>query len=419
MAIVNAVSTSQSDVQDAVDLAGYGDTVIVPSGASTWSSVLEITKNILFFGAGIGNTVITSSIGDDSDELVRYTPDSTSRSTNGFFRITGFTFNGNSHGSRGVHISNYGSQVLISNIRVDHNRFVECKFQGIRIYGFVHGLVDNNQFHNCYKNVDVYGEDWYSWEDIPLELGTANSLYIEDNEITFDGSITCSGITTGGLGGRYVFRHNTVDNQEDFDVMDMHGNQDPVTAPYSPNGSRACVSAEIYENIITNYRVGSSGGRFLNMRGGTAIVFNNSVPSGPISSVVIDYREEDGSQRFNYLDDPPGYDTIINSYIWNNTYEGAEIFPTALEEEDERWIIQDENYWQYESSFDGTTGIGVGLLSARPSSTTNGVGYWATDTLKLYRVENESWEVYYVPYTYPHPMQGSVNYSTIYIAFTN
>jgi hypothetical protein len=80
------------------------------------------------------------------------------------------------------------------------------------------------------------------------------------------------------------------------------------------------------------------------------------------------------------------------------------------------------------SPFNGTTGMGFGTLANRPSSCTHpvapngenggGVAYWATDQGEwnsmsagpdgqLYRCSaTNTWSVAYIPYTYPHPLQG-------------
>jgi hypothetical protein len=67
--------------------------------------------------------------------------------------------------------------------------------------------------------------------------------------------------------------------------------------------------------------------------------------------------------------------------------------------------------------FNGTTGMGFGMLANRPTTcTTNalesggGVGYFATDQGAqgtLYRCSaTNTWTTHYTPYTYPHPLQA-------------
>jgi hypothetical protein len=91
---INAPTASLFDVSTAVAAAHDGDTVKVPAGTATWTSTLNIAKNIALVGAGEGKTIITEnlsrsgspplisvSLNHDSPASIQYS-----------FRLSGFTF---------------------------------------------------------------------------------------------------------------------------------------------------------------------------------------------------------------------------------------------------------------------------------------------------------------------------------------
>jgi hypothetical protein len=377
------------------------------------------------------------------------------------FRLTGCAF----YYAAGNATTTFNGSVAITGlsqaIRVDHNHFNFINDQSLTLSGCEYGVIDHNFFDhrktqvtvrhpNCNGETDGWGDQTWA---APSNWGSSQFIFIEDN--TFNGNATVQG---GGAandcdhGGRLVFRYNTL-NSANFQVHEMEGR------------GQGCRAYEVYSNTVNTPNVENS---FAYLRTGTGLLWGNTTtgvkvfvsahndrsetinagfPPPPTSwgkcgttlgpSAWDGNTDSTGYPCFNQLgrgqgdllanafpiavDSVTGTITFPNEalepiYVWNNTYSPPRGNPYLLWntyaqeigsiQENRDYYLQLPN-GNEPQSFDGTAGVGSGLFSARPAACTPLVGYWATDTQKLYLCTTlNTWTTFYTPYTYPHPLQG-------------
>jgi hypothetical protein len=447
--VINAASCARADVQAAINLAQDGDTVMVPAGSCTWSGEITIhDKSVTVFGPGKDHITITVM---DTAFILTAVPGGSNAS-----RISGFRFDV-SNGSYGIYLRCDEGQGCAQNWRVDHNEFTNHSGSSIEtIFGygntacFPYGLVDNNIFYDA--RMLIYGEAYDTggnsrWAE-PLDIGTRKSLYVEDNTFyttAYDGGYV--NWIDGNVGSRYVFRFNTAYNA--------------WTETHSVQGDdhRAQRLWEIYHNTMTCNDTGNCW-MPMRMRGGTGVVFNN-VTSGYNSDNIyldnvrscFDYapnwgmcdgsswidgnepgqggwlcRDQPGASTDAFLWDfssPAPAQQKAPMYAWNNKGNGGVEMPfdvLGFCPSNLLHIQENRDFYNFTASFAGTSGVGIGTLANRPPTCTPGVGYWATDQGSwnqngadgvLYKCSpTHTWEKYYEPLTYPHPLrQGGTELS--------
>jgi len=330
---------------------------------------------------------------------------------------------------------------------VDH-----IHFKQINALAFIH----SGSLNGVFDHVLLEGYDGSGWRDYgdttsngdgnwaaATGLGSSNFLFFEDS--TFNtASNDCQ------QGGSWVVRYNTFNN---------NGVQ---THPTGGAGrARGCRAWEIYGNQFVNPTTNNFNVFF--MSSGTGVVWANRAPSGISNFVTIHsmrrnnstYSESNSPNGWGYCgssfngvaspwdqntnivtgypcidqpgrgqgdllagDFPNAVNTVMGSlswphqalepvYEWLNVWSGTGSFWANYSPD----VLQaNRDYYLYTPSFNGTGGVGSGLLSARPSTCTAGVAYWATDQNTLYKCSANAWTVLYTPYSYPHPLaQGSTS----------
>ena len=456
-ATIYASSASFSDVSAAVASATYGDTVNVPAGSANWgNNKLTIAKGIKLVGAGINQTVIT--FGHSTGSGITYTPDSTSLANNTPFEISGFTFDCTGCPNPEttylmITVNNNSTTTTITNVKIHDNKFSNMHDTAIMVRcPAVYGVAYSNQFVDVGIPFRAIGYNYKSWDYWynNFGYGNGNNFFFEDNTISFVSLYQATwGFIEVGQGGSTVVRYNTWDlaNQRNnalFDMLDIHGNQGSNSDPTLNNW--AGIGAEWYGNKVYNdNKPPGYNSRLISLRGGRNLVFYNDWTHAPGISVYAstwDVDAEDRKDSYVTRHYCPGLPLgsctecgikpqhITNTYYWRNLHNGSEI---ELKETADGCNVVNENseYFKYNASFDGSTGIGCGTLASRPATCTTGVAYWATNQScsnltgmvgknpgtaisgTLYKcTATNTWTPYYTPYTYPHPLRQEIGTNT-------
>jgi hypothetical protein len=334
-------------------------------------------------------------------------------------------------------------------------------------YGVVdHSLFDNSAgtVNNSIRaknagfcNSDALGLGDQSWA-APTGLGSANFLFVEDNVFNNGASNDCHN------GGRFVWRHNTLNMTNPAPAVQTH-----PTAGSRVRGCRAweiysntfnaasgnAINAAFFVSSGTGVMWGNTipsslaggGSGFANLITGHVMRYDNStylesvLPTGwgycgtHQTGTASPWDQNTDSTGYACIDQigrgqgdllvgdfPNVINNSTNSVSWPHQalepiYEWLDAYSPVPNSISHIWseydppAQQDRDYYLgtadsgSQISFNGTSGVGSGLLSGRPATCTRYVAYWATDTNTLYQcTATNAWTAYYTPYTYPHPM---------------
>lgn len=474
-----ATTCNAADVQSAYNLvAADGSIVQIPTGTCTWAVPVIPPCYSWTLQPVPGNTVnitmnIPSPTGFGSDAIFL---DGCSGKS---IRITGITWVNSKGDPAGIFYFHGGTGL---SLRIDHGTYSFSPASGVTSgrVGWINMpcaapgcVVDHNSITNLDFTVaselsadaslnapgssttcaSLGGADncagGTEWNQ-PMVFDNGSEVYFENNTYTFTNTYANNDMMDCELGGRYVFRYNTVNGNQIFGhgwdsvatsclEIDAYKNTIDGASQAQANILFRGGAGVLYQNILknstagpmllTNYRSSNNGGLFITppscvtKTGGICNYCGDSTPNPADANVTNGYacfeQPGRGSGTNSFLGGSTTFSYPI--YEWDNcktalgcTGTGDQdlisIFTAYAGTPDytSNDIQQNRDYYDSQNSAcTGTqaTGVCIGLLSARATTCTSGVGYWATDHSTLYQCgAGNTWSIYYTPYTYPHPL---------------
>lgn len=453
-----------TSVQSCVNRASAGDTINVSAGSATWSAnAIEIPadKPLKLIGAGGTSTQVTLS-GNNVITVAPYVGTTSLPAT----RISGFYFISPSDANyKVIFIQGQGWRIdnnRFYNIQTTGTTgafFVQAS--GINTSIQPYGLIDNNTIIN--GKIDVAGQSSYAgqaaaWADA-LDLGGASAVYIEDNNFSTDYPTIKSKrlMVDNGYAAKYVLRYNTISNGDvgahSLQSVGDRGSRKTETYGNIFNHLNDCVQISIgygsgtgvvFGNSFTGVASGYVFG-FENVRSDTSVgcmglcdgthSWDGNIP-GQSGWLCRDQPGAGGDSGWANADGAcggtPTAQTKTPIYVWTSFGSGAagieyNYSPTHVKANRDYYYTDDTSCPSNSSHATNTcsSGVGCGTLAYLPARCTTGTAYWATNQSctdltdmvganpstpisgTLYKcTSTNTWEPYYTPYTYPHPLRG-------------
>ena len=451
-------------VNECITSASAGNTinVIAGSGSATWSAdaiTISVSKPLKIIGPGRDNLTINLG-GNYPISIDPYIGTAQIPAT----RISGFKFVSPLEAKytairargQGWRIDHCAYESIESATQSSTALFIEPTAINTTIAPS--GLIDNNIITNgkiLNTGFGTFLKMSGVWAAVPsLGLGTANTVYIEDN--FFNSNKTERKLFADtNYAGNYVFRYNTVNHG----WVLVHGLQDDTT--------RGPTFWEIYGNIFST-PVDNYNGPIAALAG-TGVIYNNDLTSsahwydlwvgfgherssrsigtaglcngssgwdGNLNATGWPCRDQigtstDASLWSSETNLPAPTQTLSPAYVWS-IFEGGVLRNPIAYGAASTHIHENRDYYRHDTTNCAAgnascmAGVGCGTLANRPANCTTGVAYWATTQScsnltgmvganpttsisgTLYKcTSTNTWTAYYTPYTYPHPLRGT------------
>jgi hypothetical protein len=351
--VIYAASGSADDIQTAINSASDGDTVIIPAGTHDFGNghVELIDKLIHIKGTGRDSTIIqkTGTEADDKRMFQVYMPYKTGGPVFSDMKLI------DTNGPYEEYSADNRTKGIVLGTGCWNFRVYNMEFEGFGESGLEaseysgaeeyewkqQGIIYNCNFINNYMpglgyGVVVYGANDKSWDE-PIELGTAYSVFVEDNY--FEGN---RHHIAANWGSRYVFRYNTC-RQNNAPAIDAHGCDPPCE---THRGTR---SVEIYGNDVRDPGVGTQAG-FGPTGVHAGVVYNNTFEDMYYGCYLMAAGCYEAEPPCEY----PSPDQIRELYIWGNTYINCDnevyvnpVYADLIQEDRDYFLEEKSGYTAY------------------------------------------------------------------------
>lgn len=382
-----------------------GDTINVAAGTCTGCN-FTLKKSVHLIGAGSASSTISGSIAFNA----------TAAESTKVFEVAGFRFQGG-----GPYFNGTAPDILhpITSVKVHDNIITGASLRAVyfndNLAGLVWGVFYNNQFSNNGLDISVIAGSTQSCFNTftPPVYGSNQYMYFEDNTFTNTGN---NFIYESGQCGRGVLRHNIINANDALqEIFDLHGEQ---------SSGGWTVGSEFYENTLN---LGNGNFRWMNHRGGPAVIMNNLLSKNSSDLNVTEYTAWGGNSIcYNY---PVGINAaeaycspinggtcresqVNNSFYYNNHTAAGAQNPPCIGCDDQGnscggGTHTTANYIQLNREYWTPT---FGTEAALPGSCVADGNhfYGTTDTDKIYKCTSTNvWTIFYTPFPYPHTLRAS------------
>lgn len=369
-----ALTCSQIDVQNAINICGPGDTVVVPNGVCDITAVITMPSIpiVVISANGPLNTAWrdsnnTSTQDNSLNSVFRFQ----TAVTNFEYRLSGIsimpgTKTNNFFDSGEISVGGQGNMVRIDNMIISNNLNCGVGWDG------PFGVIDHNKFvspnskqpakvkHSSFLGQGSFGD--YSWSVGPM-YGTSNFVFFEDNVFTNFGGVPGIGLDAID-GARYVVRHNL---GIDGTIIAGHGTE-------TTQRERSIRVAEIYSNIFDMHGQSEAG----HVRGGARVITGNIFKNSSVAYSVRAYRLNTGVTPFRFADGTNAWDSNDGIIYTNGTADFG-----GLGTMTDNKIIWIPHQWQSYSFRDITQGKASEIIDNTANSLTFDTGVAANSPITV------------------------------------